>query len=232
MTVVSILSAAFRLPPMLPQLRRRLGVAGLGLVTFVLTHQLVFVNTYGAGTDAALVRTGHGSAWTLTELAAVAMAFALLATAAVELLRLGRRARAIEGTVLAGSDQPFGDLARPLVLGWLQLVMLGAILFTLSENVEHALIGAPLPGLGVFGSAEYAGTLPIVLAVSFCVAGLRALYGWRRAALIARLQRLRPRLQRRDVPALVQRSRDDDRRPSTYIGGGFAKRAPPRSALV
>ena len=232
MMVVPIETTMFRLASMLPQIRRGMGVAGLGLVAFVLTHQLVFLNTYGAGTDAALVRTGHGGGWTLTELAAIGMAVALSIAAAAELIRLSRRARAVEGTVLAGSDQPLGDLLRPLLLGWLWLALLGAVLFTLSENVEHTLIGAPLPGLGVFGSAEYAGTLPILLTVSLCVAGLRALYGWRRAALVARLQRTRPRLQRPDVPTVVQRPRDDDRRPSTYIGGGFAKRAPPRCALV
>src|SRR5262249_50072562 len=137
--------------------------------------------------------------------AMVLLGGAVLVTAgALELLRLMRQARRRHpGRMAAGwvstqdaSSDKLGGLFAMTARGWAGIAAAVAALLALSDNLEHALIRAPLPGLSVFDCSEYQGTVPILLAISLTVAFIRALYRWRRTVLLSRLRILRDPLPR------------------------------------
>jgi hypothetical protein len=232
---------AVLLQPVTPRRRSRAALALLVLVAFVLTHQAVFLYTYGSGADAALARTGHGSSWSLTVGLVLLGGLGLAVVATLDLVRLAGRARRVRGSTTAAADRLFlavgeadeslGRLFVGTVRGWAAIAASVAGLLIFSENLEHALAGEPLPGLTLFAGTEYEGTIPILLAISLAVAFIRALYGWRRAALLARLRAARTPLPR---PAQLPASRPTplDRRPEAHLRLRVAGRAPPHAGLA
>jgi hypothetical protein len=212
---------------MLTRARRWTALGTLGLVAFVLSHQLVFLHTWGNAYGDALRRSGHGGPWTFTMVTVLLLTGALAVVAIRECWRLAGRARHLEGLPGAPTDERAGALLRPMLRLWFVVLTSAIALFVVAENLEHFAMDAPIPGLSVLGSAEYYGPLPILVLVSFLVAFVGALVGWRRAVLLARIRAIRaafersgPQLPSADGPAC-------DRRPETHIGRGLAGRAPP-----
>jgi hypothetical protein len=205
----------------------------LAVVAFVLTHQFVFLYTYGAGTNAALARTGHGVGWSATVLAVLGAGAMLALIAMFELARLARRARAVAAIQTINpdkADEPLWALLDRTLRDALSIGVAVAAILVLTENAEHAAIGARLPGLSVFAGAEYSGTVPILVAVALATSLVRAMYHWRREVLIARLRAARRRLPRATA-VLEPAPRIVNRRPRTNIGRRIASRAPPVLAL-
>jgi len=197
------------------------------MVALVLSHQLVFLHTWGNAYGDALRRSGHSGPWTFTIVTVLLLTGALIVAALREFARLAGRARELEGRRGSLTDERAAALLRPMLRLWLAVAASAITLFVLVENLEHLAMGAPLPGLSVLGSAEYYGPLPILAVVSFLVALVGALFGWRRAVLLARIRAPRTAFRR---PAAQLPARDGsscDRRPETHIGRGLAGRAPP-----
>ena len=206
----------------------------LTLVAFVLTHQLVFLYTYGAGAAAALVRTGHGVAWSTTVFVVVGAGAFLAVAAILELRRLAARARAFKAIRQIrprSLDEPLRVLLSETSRGAAWITPAVAAMLLLSENVEHALIGAPLPGLSVLSGSEYSGTVPILIAVALATSLVRALYFWRRDVLVARLHVARAKLPRASAMP-VRTALVADRRPATHMCRRSSGRAPPAIALI
>jgi hypothetical protein len=212
---------------MLTRVRRWAVLGTLTMVALVLSHQLVFLHTWGNAYGDALRRSGHGGPWNFTMVTVLLLTGALTVAGLRECARLLRRARELEARRGAPRDESTAALLGPMVRLWLALAAGTIVLFALVENLEHFAVGAPLPGLSVLGSAEYNGPLPILALVSLLVAFVGALFNWRRAVLLARIRAARAAFRR---PAAVRPScdaRTSDRRPETYIGRGLAGRAPP-----
>ncbi len=205
---------------------RRAGFAGMGLVSLVLAHNLVFVVVYRGQYAAALEAAGHGTAWNTAVALVLGLGTGLLAAAAWRLHRLGILARG----VALDEFRDRLDLAalwRHLVPLWRRLSLVTTFLFVLQENAERFGAGAPPLGLGVLDTVGGPVALPIIVAVSFLVALVAALFLWRRDLLVSRIaaNRLRPpgraAVVRGTAPLNV------DRRPGSLLGHGFAVRAPP-----
>jgi hypothetical protein len=199
----------------------------LTLVALVLSHQLVFLHTWGNAYGDALRRSGHGAPWNFTMATVMLLTGALTVAGLRECVRLTGRARDLESRRGAPRDESTAALLRPMLRLWLAVGAGTVVLFLFVENLEHFAVGAPLPGLSVLGSAEYNGPLPILALVSLLVAAVGALFNWRRAVLLARIRAARAAFRR---PATIRPSLDarpGDRRPETHIGRGLAGRAPP-----
>jgi hypothetical protein len=212
---------------MLTRARRWTVVGTLSLVAFVLSHQLVFLHTWGNAYEEALRLSGHGGPWTFTMVTVLLLTGVLTVAALRECARLAQRAREVEGRRDSPRDERTVALLLPTLRLWLVVVAIATTLFVLVENIEHLAMGAPLPGLSVLGSAEYYGPLPIIALVSLAVAFIGALFDWRRAVLLSRIRATRASFSR---PAASLPPRDgglSDRRPETHIGRGLAGRAPP-----
>jgi hypothetical protein len=161
----------------------------LQVAAVVLAHELVFLARYGSRFGEALVHSGHGQTWTAAITTSMSLGAGLAAFAAIRLARLGllvRRREAVDGRGHGALD------ARALLRTWLRigprLAIAGAVLLSIQENVERALIGAPMPGPGVLLTPEYAGGLWIALAVGLAVGLVAAMFGWHRRALLERLR--------------------------------------------
>jgi hypothetical protein len=216
--------------------RRTMALAaavGLQLVALVLAHELVFLARYGSIYNEALVHAGHGQLWSGAVATTVALAGALAALAALQLIRLGVLARGRAPL----ARPPRGALERrSLARAWLRIALpmalLTVTLLTAQENVERAAIGQAAPGVGVLLSPEYAGGLWISIAVAFAVALVVALFTWHRRALLARLRGPRMAQQRADHSA-VPRPGITVRPPAdSLLGRRSALRAPPVAVLV
>jgi hypothetical protein len=212
---------------MLTRARRRAVLGTLSLLAFVLSHQLVFLHTWGNAYGDALRRSGHGGPWDFTMVTVLLLTGALTAAGLRECIRLTGRARELEAKPSAPGDEPTAALLWPMLRLWLAIAASATVLFVLVENLEHVAVGAPLPGLSVLGGAEYYGPVPILALVSLLVAFVGALFNWRRTVLLSRIHATQAGFRR---PAPVLPARDvhpGDRRPETHIGRGLAGRAPP-----
>lgn len=170
----------------------RLLRAALVLPTLVLAHQLVFLARYGSIYGEALAHAGHGQAWT-DAVAAVAVGSVVLAIAATAgTVRLARevRRRSRPSAVLAPALRDVADIARRFLTTATWLTAIVAVGLTIQENIEHALAGLGMPGVGILLSPEYPFALEIVTGVALAIALVATLLGWRRAVLSARLRAL------------------------------------------
>lgn len=212
---------------MVNRARRWAILAPLSLVAFVLSHQIVFLHTWGNAYGDALRRSGHGTPWTIAIVTVLLLTGALTLAAVREFARLAGRARELERRRRPPPDERAVALLRPMLRLW-PAVAAGAIgLFVLVENLEHVAAGATAHGLSVLGSAEYYGPLPILALVSLAVAFIGALFGWRRAVLLARIRATAAAFGRPAAQRLPRDGRSGDRRPETHIGRRLSGRAPP-----
>jgi hypothetical protein len=213
--------------------RRRdvLAIAPMVLAALVLGHDLTYLLTYGPDYQTALLRTGHGEAWTAAVVTVALICATLVVLAAVRLATLARQGRQL-GAQLDGPAARPADLVRELVGLWALILVGAAVLFVVNENVERATSHLPLTWLGVLVGAE--GNLLPLLVLTFAsalVAAVAALYRWRRDVLVARLRAAAARWSRptshplpRPWPSLP--------RPRAGIARRLAGRAPPRVVLL
>lgn len=208
--------------------RSRLGV--LALVAFVLAHDLIFLARYGSSYGVVLARTGHGDQWTATVVVVALLAAILVAATiarSVALVRLARRLGADRMDVREGD---LGGLVRRIVRAWVVILPIALAAFVFAENVEHALVGLPIPGIGVLDDRAYGDTLLVFLVVTGLVALVEGLFRWRRDLLVERIREVRARwahahlaTRRPDLPYV-------ERQHGSLVGRRMAGRAPP-SAL-
>ena len=204
--------------------------AALQLVALVLAHELVYLARYGSLYGEALVHSGHGEAWAAAVTTSLILGAGLAVLATLRLGHLGLLIRKRRGSQATAS----GVLGpRPLLRAYLRiaprLVVLSVVLLTVQENVERALIGQGMPGMGILLSPEYAGGLWITIAVGLVVAFVAALFQWRHEVLLARLRASRPRLSRAGQvpmrrPAIIEPPIE------SLLGRRSALRAPPAGA--
>jgi NADH:ubiquinone oxidoreductase subunit 5 (subunit L)/multisubunit Na+/H+ antiporter MnhA subunit len=201
----------------------------LSLVAFVLSHQLIFLATYGGQAAAALLRTGHEANWTVAVASVAVLSVALVVAAMRELWRLSRTARAIgAGLVHVHRAEPV-HLAREVARLTLAVFACALLIFVIVENAEHIAAGLPAPGLSVLGSSEYRYT-PVVFAfVALAVALVAGLYRWRRDVLLRAIAALRRHWLRGSAAAT--RSSDLDQWPAGLVDRLTPPgRAPPAAA--
>jgi hypothetical protein len=207
--------------------RARLGL--LAAVTFVIAHDIAFLLTFGSSWQAVLARTGHGNAWNETALVVVGLAVALAFAGLARLAWLARMARCLDGGQSTAPRAGRGALVRGLRRAWLAIFPISLALFIVVENVERMSAGLPAPGLDVMGSLGFAGIAVLFGIVAGITALVDALYRWRRAVLIARIEAA----CRRPVRAAAVGARPNapwvERRHAAIAGHRIAGRAPPRA---
>ena len=213
-----------------PNMWRRVSSLGfktvLALAVLVVGHNLVFLLAYGPAYAAALAQTGHGSRWDETVRAVLAAVCLLTAAASVRVAYLHRLVR--RSAAGGGPDRlSAGTYARALLPLWARVFAIAVVLFVVQENYERASAGLTLPGLGVLGSTQILGPVPVFLLVSLAVAAVAALFRWGIAALEEQIAAGRARL-----PAVAPEPRprfrtDPIRSASSVIARNLAGRAPP-----
>ena len=214
---------------------RRLATAGvLQLGALVLAHQLVYLARYGSLYGEALVHAGHGDAWNAAVLTSLLLAAGLVGLGLARLHRLGVLARAATAAT-AAHESPRGELPRRALLGaFLRLAprvaVLQLVLLSTQENIEHAVMGRPIPGVGILLLPDYAGGAWIAIAVALVVSLVAALFTWRRDVLLARLRGARAALPRTSATT-PRRTGVVARHPvESILGRLSALRAPPALA--
>jgi hypothetical protein len=214
--------------------RRRdmLALALLILAALVLGHDLTYLATYGPDYTTALLRTGHGEAWTAAVITIGLLTAVIAILAVLRLVTLSRQATQSGADARLMPRGQVADLAREFIGLWAVVLLGAAALFIVNENVERALGHLPLGGIellvGIQGNLV---PLLMVAAASAVVTAVAALYRWRRDILIARLRIARGAWARatsnrlpRPWPSLERRSATIARRRSW--------RAPPRSEAL
>lgn len=216
---------------MAPRFARLAGTAVLQLAALVLAHQLIYLARYGSRYGEALVHSGHGDAWNAAALTSLILAAGLAGLGLMRLHRLGVLARG--ASVARG--RLWGQLPRGALLGTVvrlapRVAVFQLVLLSAQENIEHALIGQPVPGMGILFTPEYAGGAWIAIALSLVVSLVAALFAWRRDALLARLRAAHAALPRVSTSA-PRRSGVVLRQPvESILGRQSALRAPPALA--
>jgi hypothetical protein len=207
--------------------RARLGL--LAAVTFVLAHDIAFLLTFGSSWQAVLARTGHGNAWNETALVVVALAVALVFAGLARLAWLARMARRLDGGRHTAPRVARGALVQSLRRAWLAIFPISLALFIVVENVERMSAGLPAPGLDVMGSLGFAGIAVLFGIVAGITALVDALFRWRRAILIARIEAARRRRARSAAASPRPNVPWVERRHAAIAGHRIAGRAPPRA---
>lgn len=202
-------------------------LGALSLAALALSHELIYLIAHGAGEgyETAMREGGHDRYWTSFLLIVTLVTSGLSAVGVAQVRRLRRLAAAMRAeSVRVGDVGPsrFFGLLGPL---WLRLSATVMVAYVLQENIETASTGAPLPGLGVLGG-EHAVALPVMLAVSFLVATVGALVGWRREVILARLRAAAQR-RLRTVAATLRPPIANDRPTHFSQGRRNGVRAPP-----
>jgi hypothetical protein len=201
----------------------------LAIVAFVLGHNLLYLGEYGPSYQAALARTGHGTAWSTTVAIVIALGLALGFAGAVRLLTLARLARRLDHGAVVAQDGRGREALRHLGFAWIAIFILATTLFIGWENVERVLAGGVAPGLSVVTAAA-SPAIPLFVAIAFLAAAIDALYAWRRDVLVARIRAARGRSFRRGATASRFPDWVEPWRPSP-TGRHLAGRAPPSMAL-
>jgi hypothetical protein len=206
--------------------------AGMTLVTLVAGHSVVFLSAFGApGYAMAMQRTGHGTQWAVTVVVAAAIGTLLAGIAGLRLWALSRQARSVvaQQTMRAAT---IGFVVASLRL-WLWLFLASTLLFAAVENLERAVAGQTLPGLAILIGSISVSPVVVMALISGLVAGVAALYRWRRDDLISRIERGRQAWAR----ATSSRRRPATDAPIRWAGLArqLAVRAPPcglRSSVI
>lgn len=169
--------------------RTPLIIAALALApaSLVLVHDLAFLATYGSQFKAALLATGHDGRWTSTVSVVISLSALLWFVGLARLASLWLQARALER--IAG-QRPTIDVHayfRILFRIWPWLALVTAALFVCQENLEHAALGAPLPGIEPLLGGLTVPPLLVLASVTLVLSALGALLVWSHAALTARI---------------------------------------------
>lgn len=170
----------------------RVALVVLVAVCAVAAHQMTYLLGIAEGREAIGVAT-HEQVWLPFAVTVVLAAIALLLVGCRELRRLGRAARHIES-----DGHPHHEVTaylRTAARLWLRLAVATLIVYAAQENLEHWLVGLPIPGVDALGSH---GWLPVVvvLASAVAVAAVAALIRWRCESLRSLLSETRQRFAR------------------------------------
>jgi hypothetical protein len=209
-------------------LRRALVPLGSGLVALVLSHSLVYLVRYGSVYGEALAHEGHGPAWAIAFWSSGVLGAGLALAGLIRLVQLGRAAASQDPLAFADSTSNRAtatDWLRGWLLAGLRLALITAVMLTIQENVEHLAAGLSLQGPAILIQPEYPFALAIVVAVSFGVSLVVALYRRRRDELLARLRR--PRLMFGVVQSPARPVRNQVVPPASILGRIGGLRAPP-----
>jgi hypothetical protein len=200
--------------------------AVLALAVLVVGHNLVFLLTYGSDSGVVLARTGHGSRWDETVRLVLAAEGLLAAAATLRLAYLYRRVGRLSPGLATGGLSVLGYV-RALMPLWIGLFATSTMLFILQENFERWSASLNLPGLGVLGSTDFVGPIPVFALVSLFVAAVAALFRWGVTTLEARGAAATTPV--RSVASSPQRrfALDPDRPATSILGRNLAGRAPP-----
>jgi hypothetical protein len=170
--------------------RRALRLAVLAFASLVIAHEVTYHVHHGGGAEleARMHALGHDAWWPAFSLLALSAAIVLTVLSAAHLVRLWLRGRTLG--LSAGPpracDRPY---SRELGRLWLKLLPITSLAFTVQENVEHALAGEGLIGLGALGGHEYALALPVLALVTLLVAAVGAALRWHAEQLEAGIAR-------------------------------------------
>jgi hypothetical protein len=209
-----------------PTLRLVATIVALSPVSLVLSHNLAFLATYGAGSEAALRATGHDEGWTSAVRAVIAIFFLLGSVGLVRLLGLWRTARRVERESGMQPRTDWQSFGRAVFVIWAWLGVVTAAWFLLQENVERIAIGQPVPGLQPLLEDGPTGPLAIIAVISLVLAFIGGLFGWGIAALRARIAAaIAPRGRHR--PARVGRPQIAEPHRSNVLSRNLGLRAPP-----
>jgi hypothetical protein len=207
--------------------RARLGI--LAAVTFVLAHDLAFLLTYGSSWQALLARTGHGDGWTDTVRIVAGLSAALVFVGVWRLARLARTARRLDRNESLAPQAGARFLGGHVRRSWLAIFPAALVLFIVVENLERISVGLPAPGLDVMGSLGFPGIAVLFALVAAATALVDALYRWRRAVLIGRIEAARRRPARTAAVGARPNAPWVERRHAAIAGHRIAGRSPPRA---
>jgi hypothetical protein len=206
--------------------RTPLIIAALAPASLVLVHDLAFLATYGSRFQAALLATGHDGRWTSTVSVVISLSALLGFVGVARLASLWLQARALER--IAG-QRPTIDVhgyLRILFRIWPWLALVTAFLFVCQENLEHAALGAPLPGIEPLLGGLTVPPLLVVASVTLVLSVLGALLVWSYAALTARIAAALG--TRRPARALLtRRPAAPTWAPDSVMSRNLGRRAPP-----
>jgi hypothetical protein len=211
---------------------RSFAVLGLlVLAALALGHELIYLlaHEFGVGYARAMQEGGHDRYWTTFIVIVLLVATCLAVVAATQFRRLRRLAAGVRSGAIRLDDgglDRFFELLRPL---WPRVTAGTVLAYLVQENLETTSTGASLPGLGAL-AGEHAIAVPILVAVSFVVAIVGALVGWRREVLLARLRAAAK--GRRRAPVTILRPALASPRPAGRLEGSRnGVRAPPRGLV-
>ena len=202
-------------------------IAALAPASLVLVHNLTFLAVYGSRFQGALLATGHDGRWTSTVTVVVAVSILLGVVALARLASLWLQARALEHVSGQRPPRDFSGYLRIVLRMWPWLALVTAVLFVGQENLEQAVRGAPLPGIGPLLTNQSVSPLLVLAAVTFVLSALGALLVWGNATLTARIaaalgtRRLARTSTARPRPAAPASA------PASVLALNLGRRAPP-----
>lgn len=163
--------------------------AALVLAALTLGHELIYLLAHGPGDGyvRAMAEGGHDRYWTTFVITILLVSGVLGAIVVAQFRRLRRLASTIQVEFERLDDRglpTFRSFVRPL---WWRVAAGAVTAYLVQENLEAAVAGTRLPGLGVL-AGEHADALPVLVVVSMVVAVVGALVGWRRQILLARIR--------------------------------------------
>jgi hypothetical protein len=196
----------------------------LALLACTFAHETTYQLLYPGAYRTAMTLTGHDGYWTALWVSVAMAAVGLGGVATWQLRRLHREA-ATTPALAADEGSAITTYLRLVGGTWARLVLLGALAFTIQENLEALAAGLPVRGMDVILGH---GLLPLVvvlvgtLLMSFVVALVR----WRRRVLLGRLATM-------DQPWARSRARGlralrDTLAFGRHPGATWASRAPPQ----
>ena len=162
-------------------------VAALSPASLVLSHDLSFLATYGAGSEAALRATGHDEGWASAVRAVIAISVLLATLGLGRLLALWRTARRVERESGTHPRTDWHSFGRTVLATWAWLALVTAAWFLVQENLELISIGQPLPGLEPLIGEGPVGPLILIPVISLILSFIGGLFRWGIAALHARI---------------------------------------------
>lgn len=209
-----------------PNPRRIAIAAALSPLALVLSHNLAFLATYGAGSEEALTATGHDQAWSSAVNATITISVLLGMLALIRVVVLWRTARRLEGESGMRGRTDGQAFAGTVLATWWCLALITTCWFLLQENLERVAVGQPLPGLDPLLSEGPIGPLLIIPAISLIIALITGLFLWGITTLRAWIAAaLAARLRRRPAPVGMPAGADPHR--SKVLSLNLGLRAPP-----
>ncbi len=213
-------------------MRHRLGrdplvIAALAPASLVLVHDLVFLAAYGSQFQVVLRATGHDGRWTSTVTVVTAVSALLGVIALARLGVLWLQARSLQRVRGHPPKTDVHGYLQVVARIWPLLALVTAVLFLGQENLEHAALGAPLPGIEPLLAGSSVPPFVVLASVTFVLAALGALLLWGHAALVARIAAALGTQRPARAPLTRRRPAAPTWAPSPVMALNLGRRAPP-----